>query len=229
MIPIVSITLLISGLFFAFITLKIFYSYRKTKEEKIKNFLMSTLFLTITFLLTATPGIIFTDLIVINFLFLLYPLFVFLSLAYFGTIPLKIMDLKKTEKIFFYAIVAIALLVTFFNLLKWGPAIVHYEGRFVYWEDARGITMNTIIGIIFSLMSLLIIIFFIVQGLKSQEKYVRQRTFFLIGGLVSFIIASIINFVVGASPQIYITSLISTFFFILAGVFVLAGVYYRKQ
>jgi len=229
MVPIVSIFNLISVLFFTGITLKLYFSYRRTKDEKLGNFFKTFLFLTILMILLASPGLIFTNLKTIGFIFIIYPLFSFLALAYLGIIPLKIMGWIKIRQVFLKGMIGIASLIALFNLFNWGPAIVHHQNSFIYWEDTRGVTMNIILGIILGLGLLLIIAFFLTQGFKSSERYIRIRAFLIAMGLVSLVGTSVINFILGASAQIYITSLLATLFNILAASLILAGIYYKPK
>jgi len=229
MIPINSICLLISGLFFLVVTLKIYLSYEKSREEKIGNFYKSVLFLSFTQILSSTPGLIFNDLNVIGFIFLVYPFFVFLALAHFGTIPLQILRWKKTEKIYFNAMIMFGLSITVLNALKLTPAVAHFSGPFVYWQDSRGVVMNALIGLMLSVTMLTIVAFYFFQGFKSNEKYIRRRAFVMAAGLLNLVIGSVINFIVGGSPNIYITSLISTLFFMLSGILLLTSAYYKTN
>jgi len=229
MIPINSICLLTSGLFFSFISFKVYFSYRKNNEGKIGNFFNSLLFLSLTFVLTSTPGIVFEDLSVIGYIFLVYPFFIFLALAYFGIIPLQILGWKKTEKAFFSGTIILGLVIALLNVAKMRPAVIHRVGKFVYWQDGRGVAMNVMIGATLSSAMLLLIAFFIIQGLKSSEKRIRNRAFIIAAGLFNLMVGSVINFIVGGSPNVYVASLVSTFFFILAGVFLLVSTYYKPS
>ena len=218
MIPIVSIFNLISALFFGSIALKLYFSYQKNKDEKLGDFFKVFLFFTILLALIASPGLIFSNREVIGLIYAIYPLFAFLALSYLGIITLKLMGWKKIKEIFFKGIIGVAFLITFFNLLNWSPARVYYETPFVYWEDTRGVIMNVILGVIYSLGLLMLIIFFLVQGFKSSERFVRMRSILIAGGLLSLALTTIVNFIIGALAKIYITSLIATIFNILADI-----------
>jgi hypothetical protein len=227
--PIVSILNLISALFFGSITLKLYFSYRENKDENVGDFLKASLFLTILLILIASPGLLLTNSRIIGLIYAIYPFFAFLSLGFFSRIPLRIIGWERIKKIFFKGVIGIASLITLLNLLNLGPAIVYHQDSFIYWKDTRGIIMNVVIGIVFSFNLLLVITFFLVQGFKSSERFVRARSIFISAGLLSFALVSIVNFIFGALAQIYLASLLATFFNILAAFLILAGIYYKPK
>jgi len=227
--PIVSISNLISGLIFGIVSLKLYFSYRKTKDEKIRDFFLAFLFLTLSLLLLATPGLVFTNLKIIGLIFAFYPFFVFLGFAYLGIIPLKILSWLKIQKIFFWGIIIIGVLITVFSIINWKPAVFYSQDPFVYWEDTRGVILNTIIGGFFGLGILLVMIFFFLQGIKSEDKYIRRRAFIIIGGLMILMLMGLTNFVFGASPQQYLTSVIASFLGISAGLIIIFSIFYKRK
>ncbi len=227
MIPINSICLLTSGLFFALITLKIYLSYVKSKEEKVGNFYRSVLFLSLTQILASTPGFVFDDPVIIGWIFLVYPFFALMALAYFGTIPLQILGWNIAARAYFNTTVLLGLVITIVNTIRTRPAIVHYSGKFVYWQDGRGVVMNTVIGITLSTIMIALVGFYYYQGSKSEESYVRRRAFVVAAALLCLVIGAVVNFIIGSSPNIYLPSLISTFFFILSGIFLLISTFYK--
>ena len=229
MIPIVSIFNLISALFFGFVSLKIYLSYKKNKEEKLRNFLKTFIFLSALLFLIASPGLVFKDLKAIGLVYAIYPFFAFLAIAHLGAVPINIMDWQRMQKIFFRGIVLIAFLITLVNIFNWGPANLHYQDSFVYWEDARGTVMNIVLGIVLGLIILLVTLFFIIHGVRTTEKYLRVRAFLIAGGLMTLIITAATNFILGASAQIYITSLVATLLNILAAILIMAGIYYKPK
>ncbi|MFH1509818.1 MAG: hypothetical protein ABID67_01555 [Candidatus Nealsonbacteria bacterium] len=229
-IPIVSISNMISSLVFLFVAGKIYFSYKRSKDEKIgdlaKFFILTTVFL----FLIGAPGLIVNDLKIIGFLFAIFPSFALIALAHLGIIPLKIMYWERAEKFFFKGLIAITFLITAINLFNWGPATVYYRNSFIIWQDTRGILMNNILGTVFGLGILLIIIFFIIQGFKSSESYLRIRAFLIASGLFSFFISTLVNFIFSASSQSYIISQFLAILFVnLAAVLMMMGTYYKSK
>ncbi|MFC1629837.1 hypothetical protein ACFL11_01310 [Patescibacteria group bacterium] len=229
MIPIVSISNLVSGFIFGSVTLKVYFSYRRTKDIKMRDFFISFFFLSLTMFLLAMPGLLFTNLKIISLAFAIYPLFNFMSLIFISFIPLRILEWNRIKEVFKNVMIAAAVLITILNIINWGPAVVHFEDPFIYWEDTRGELMNAIIGVAIGIALLLVIIFFIIQGLQSSGYYVRMRAFLLAGGLAGLIGLGLVNFVLGASAQQYITSIVGSLFGVLGGLLMFLGVFYKYK
>lgn len=227
MIPVVSISNLISALFFTAVVAKLHSSYKKTKDEKIKDFFLSFLFLSLTLFLLATPGLIFTDLEVIGLVFSIYPLFLFISLIFLAFIPLKILRWQKMRRAFLFVTIVTILIITTVNLANLSPAAVHNQDNFIYWEDPRGMLIDNVIGLTLGAWLLLVISLFIFHGFKSKDKYVRLRASFIAIGLLILLAEVVVNFIFGAVSNIYITSVIASSLGILAGIIMLLGVLYK--
>ncbi len=227
MIPVVSLSNLISALFFSGITLKLYFAYKKTKDGKIENFFKAFFLLTTVFFLLATPGLVFTNLKILGLVFSVYPSLAFLGFIYLGLIPLKILNWKKGEKIFLGAMIAITILMTVLNLIHWGPAVVHSQSPFIYWEDTRGSLVNSVLGALLGLGLLSVIIFFLLNAIRASDKYVRIRAFLIMAGLLVLSLMVLINFVFGTIAQPYITSTIASFLGIFSGFILFFGVFYR--
>lgn len=229
MFPLVSIFNLITLPFLIFIASRLYASFRKTKNKNIGYFFVTFVFLIILEALLASPGLILKGLINIGVVFAIYPFFGLLSLAFLGLIPFNILGWKKAEKFFLLTIIIISFFITIINLIKLQPAVIHYQQPFIYWEDTRGMAMNFFIGIFITLILLYISAFFIFNGLKSSDRYIRKRSFLISGGAAGILLATIINFVLGVIGQKYINSLISTFLLILSSIIIFVGVYYKSQ
>jgi len=101
MFSIVSFSLLVAGLLFFPVAFRLYFSFKKTKDQNIKYFLSAVVFLTITFLYSSAPGIWLKGSNSVGFVLQTYPFFIFLALAYFGRIPLAIIRDEKSSRIFF--------------------------------------------------------------------------------------------------------------------------------
>ena len=108
-------------------------------------------------------------------------------------------------------------------------AIVYQQSPFIYWEDTRGAAMNLFIGILTGLTLIYLSLFFLINGFRSSDKYVKSRSFLVGSGLAVFIIGVVINFVFGASnsPYKYIGTVISTCVGVLSCIMIFIGV--RKK
>lgn len=228
MIPIVSVSHLIVLPFLIFIVFRLYFSFREKREKNIGYFLLVFLMLIIMEGILAIPGLVLKDPIKISTVFALYPFFTFLSLCFAGALPFSILKMKKTEISFLVLMFIAAVSVTVINLSNVRSPETYYRLPFVYWEDTRGETMNMFIGIIGALVLLFITFFFLINGLKSSERYVRLRSFLISGGMGTFLLAAVINFVLGAIFHQYITTLISTFLLIVGSVSVFIGVRYKQ-
>ncbi|MDO8424558.1 MAG: hypothetical protein Q7S70_01300 [bacterium] len=228
MIPLVSISHLIALPFLAFVAFRLCLSFQRTKEKNIRYFFLVFLMLTIMGSLLASPGLIFKSLTKIDTVFALYPMFVLLSLGFFGAIPFNILNKKRAEKLFLGVMFFMAIFVTMINLGNIQPAIVQQQPPFIYWEDTRGLPMNIFLGVISGLILCSLLVFFLINGLKSPDRYVKIRSFLISGGIISLFLAAIINFAFGAILRQYVTSLISTFLIIISSIFVFTGVLYKK-
>lgn len=231
MIPLVSISNLITLPFLIVISFRLFLSFLGTKDKNIGYFFTAFALLTIMEGLVASPGLIFKNLIQIGTVFAIFPFFVFLGLGFWGAIPFSILKLKKVERIFLICLLLIAIFTTVINLNNVQSAVVYQYPPFIYWEDTRGTAMNIFIGLLSGLILLFIILFFFINGLKSNKRYVRVRSFLISGGVAGFFLASIINFVVGASHSTYkyMSSLTSALLLILSSIIIFAGIHYKNK
>ena len=99
---------------------------------------------------------------------------------------------------------------------------------FIFWEDTRGPIINILTGAGLGILVLWNIGFFVYNAIKSDDKYVRMRSFFLSGGMLCFLIASITDYIFGVNPNIFYISLYTSFWDFLAIIFLLLAIYYKK-
>lgn len=229
MIPIVSICNLVSGLFFSGITLKLYFTYRKTKNENIWNFFISSFCLTLVLLLLASPGLVSTNLKIIGLVYAVYPSLALLSFIYFGLIPLRILEWRAVKQIFFWGMVIATISITTSDLINFGSAVIYYHPPYIYWESTRDASVNISLGITLGFGLLSVMIFFLLHALKSSEKYVRLRSFLIVGALIGFALMVFTNFVFGASAPNPLTSVIASILGILSGFLLLSGVLYKTS
>lgn len=229
MIPIVSISHLITLPFLIFITFQLFLSFQGTKKKNVGYFFLVFLILLIMEGILASPGLVFKDPVKISRVFAFYPFFTFLSLGFAGALPFSILKMKKTEIIFLLLIFITAISITMINLSNVRPAVTYSRPPFIYWEDTRGEIMNIFIGIVGGIVLLFITFFFLINGLKSSERYVRIRSFLISAGMATFLLAAVVNFVLGVVFQQYITTLSSVFLLITGSILVFSGVRRKKE
>jgi len=229
MIPIVSLSHLIVLPFMMFISWRLYLSFKETKEKNVGYFFLAFLMMTIMEVILTTPGLVFKNPLEISTAFSFYPFFMLLLLTSISAIPFSILKMKKTEIIFIVLMFLTAVITSSINLNNVKPAVIYYNAPFVYWEDTRGETMNIFLGALGAVILIFITFFFLINGLKNQERYVKIRSFLISGGMAIFLLAAVINFVLGAIfIKQYVTTLISTFLLIAGSISVFVGVRYKK-
>ena len=231
MIPIVSFSHIVTIPFLLFISFRLFPSFFKTKDKNIGYFFATFAFLTIMEGLLASPGLIFKDSIEVGIVFAIYPFFLFLSLSFFAAVSFNIMKWEKTKRIFLIVMFIIAISITIINLINLQPAVTYQHPPFAYWEDTRGAAVNIFIGILSGLILMFIVFFYLFNGLKSLERYVRIRSFLIGGGTAGFFFSAIINFVSGSSLSAskYISSIMASFVLLLSCIIIFVGVRYKYK
>jgi len=229
MIPIVSICNLATLPFFIFILFRLYFSFKGTNDKNIGYFFVAFFAMAIVEGLLATPGLLLKDLIKIDTVFAIYPFFLFLCLGSLAAIPFHILKWETAGKFFFICFILITLFVTAIDIINIKEAVVYKSQPFIYWEDTRGVPINTLIGIITGLILSSIAFFFFLNGLKSAEKYVRTRSLIIGSGIGMFLLAGIANFIFGSMGQEYknIISLITVFILILSSMIMFIGVNYK--
>lgn len=229
MIPIISISGIVIFVFLLFATIKVYSSYRKRGGKIMSYYLKVFISFDIASIIFMSNGILIKNLEVINLIFNLYTFFYFLALAYFTALIFEIIDKQTLKKVFFSIIVIFGFTLSFISAFSWQPAVMTIQEPFVFWEDARGSTINNLTGIGLAIPTLWIIIFFLYKGIKSYEKYVRIRSFFLSGSMICFLIASITDFIFGANPNIFYISIYTCFWAILAIALFVFAIYYKQE
>lgn len=194
-----------------------------------KYFFYSFFFLAVTMFLLSTDGIIFQGLKTIGFMHAVDPFFAVLALVCIGAVPLNLMKRDKLKNIFFKIFAVLAVVVLIISLYNWKPVSVYQQGRFIYWGDSRGLFVNVTIGLVSSLTLLTVVVFFVIQGLKAKEKFVKTRAFLIASGLTIIAIMSVLNYIVGAILTPYVLRLICTIMNVFAGMLILRGIYYGPK
>jgi len=230
MIPINSICYLIATPVYAVIAIKLYLSYRKYGDPILKNFFKSGLFLWALMFILSLPGIVFNDLMLISLVFAVYPFFALMALAYLAYVPLEILGWYRQKKIYSVFMLAFASMILIMDFLNWKPAIIYLTRYpYVFWGDTRGNFVNILIGLVLVTTLLLTAAFFIVNGLKHRDKYIRLRAFFIAGTLFGIMMGSLINFLFRNILGEAIASLISAIVFIISGILLFLSVLYKQK
>lgn len=228
MIPVVSIGNLISFVVSLAAASRLYFSYRRTKEAKVNDFFKAFLFLAVYMGLLATPELVFKNPKIIELVSLEISLFFgYLCIAYLTKIPLEILHWEKLKKIYFQGLIVFGLLITLINVVTIQPAVYHSQGQFVFWEDNRGLAINLVSGFVFGIGAISSALFFFIGGLKAEDKHIKTRAFIITGGLFIMTVAAFINYIFGASPQSFLSSVAASFLVAAGTLILLAGVYYK--
>jgi hypothetical protein len=229
MIPIINITGLAALFCLFFLIIRLYSSYGRTKNIMIGYFLKAFLSFTAAMFIVITNGIIFKDLRIIGLIFNIYPFFYFLGLGYFTMITFQIIGQPLIKKISFIILFIYGLAVSTIPAFEFKPAIMTVQPPFIFWEDARGPLINNLVGVGVAIPILWFIFFFLFNGIKNKEPYVRKRSFLLSAGMTCFLVAGITDFIFGFNPDIFYVSLYTAFWGILAAGFFILAVQYKKD
>jgi hypothetical protein len=192
-------------------------------------FLKAFLSFTVMMLMTMAAGTVFKDLKTINFIFNVYPFFYFLGLSYFVMITIHIIGKPFLKKILFWVLIIWGVGISIIPTIEQKEALMVVQPPFVFWEDVRGSLMNNLIGVGLAVPILWFIFFFIYNGIRNRDEYVRKRSFLLSVGMTCFLIAGITDFIFGSNPNIFYVSIYTAFWGIVAAGFFIIAVEYKKE
>ena len=139
------------------------------------------------------------------------------------------MNRKTAKKIAFTAITIFGFILSLVTVIKLEPAIMYTQGNFVFWEDTRGSLINNLTGIGLAIPVLWIIIFYLYNAFKSEDKHVRNKSLFMVAGMVSFVLGAITDFVFGSNPNIFQISIYTGFWYVVTIVMMFMAVEYKKD
>lgn len=220
MIPLLHIITLFEFLFCLFAVRKLYYSYKKTKNESINNFLRAFGALGVYFGIVSLPGLVVNNPFWVQVIYTLSypPLFfasIFLLLVVFNILNLRFFPLI-TIFVVLMMVINTMLNITFFDK-AWIPNSI---GPFYYWAEGTPLLVQIINGISILILTLINSLFFWIEGWKVEKGLMRTRSFFIASGLSFLISAAISNYIV----SVYLaSSFLGPIFAILAGLLALIG------
>ncbi|MBM3257676.1 MAG: hypothetical protein FJZ05_00445 [Candidatus Nealsonbacteria bacterium] len=229
MIPIVTISSIPALILMLFISYRIYSSYRKTKSRTINYFLKVFLSFLVGGLLFLPNGTLIKNPEIINLIFNIYPFFFFLGTAYNVALTFEIIDKQILKKFSFAMIVIYGLIICIIPAMEWQAAPMYVSEPFVFWEDTRGPLFNALTGIGILLPLLWIVVFYLYNGLKSDDKYIRNKSLLMVGSFLFFLFGNITDYIFGADTNIFYISLYTAFWYIVAIVLLFLVVEYKKE
>lgn len=204
----------------------LYSSWKKTKNEMLKNFMLMFVFVAIfmlimgamDYLLVLRQDLIETKSSIPGFLFAFAHIFMILAISFFNVIPFRIL-VPRVKNIGFWLAFGtglIPIVVAFTNLIL--PTV---EARITHYNV--GILVSASIGI----WALIFIagfggIFFLYQGFKTKEHFVKVRSIILGIGFLLWIVGGPLHDF-ATTTAIYLFAdvlLLASFIVILSGIYV---------
>lgn len=183
--------------------LKLFQTYRTSKNSSILDFAKFYFFLMLFFLtlVLAIPKTFFQSGAIGALFFASSYFFVFVACGYFLKIPLNILR----QNLGSYALLGFLILGTLASIISHfitPPAKIVKINYFNYIKSDEPSWFSMTAGGLLALGLLSSIIIFFIQGKKNKTHIIRIKSFFLSGGMLLLFFASIINFVLIYLPSL---------------------------
>ncbi len=205
MIPVVSISNLITFLVSSFISVYLWRAYKKKKEERLRYFLYFFISMSLFFLFLTAPFLIFKSTFLITLSVTVAISFLYLILAFISSVSLRILNWRKTEKVF---LIIILFSLSFYYLMifiNFEPVCVSISGDFLYWVVPHSRIFwkigSMVNGIVSGIILLPTIIFFFIGGFRNEKGFIRKRAFLMGTGIFFLTLAGIVNFIIGSIPN----------------------------
>ncbi len=228
MIPLVSIGNFVSFIAYLIATLLAFISYRKRKIKFTLYFLINFILLAIWFFIISTPGLIFNDPKIVGLVLLFSCVLIYLPIANFFYIGLESLNLIALKKIILFLIPLFIVFTIFTGFKDLKPARLIVQGDFIYWLSQVKPIIRLLIGAVTFICGLIFSFSFLFHGIKSKEKKVLIRATIIVSGMIFLLLASVINFLAGATPSPLTLSFASFSAAVSAFLFV-GGVLYKIE
>lgn len=228
MIPIFSILCVFSVIanFFCFLWLHL--AYRKTKQELTDKFSKVFLFTTLFWFFPALPRLVINDLRLIQISLDIGLFFAYVAMVYILFLPFQVYYHKNPPRYLFVAIIGLGVILLLFNFFGGKLAFIHHRGNFVFWSENRNPLINVISGFLSGVAAIVGGIFFLVEGLKNQDKEIRLRSFLISSAIFFTILGSGIRLIFGSLIDIFFSTLIGLLFGMASAVFMILAFVFVK-
>lgn len=183
--------------------IKLFWSYRASRNSPVLDFAKFYFFLMCFFLvlLLAIPGIFFEVGRTEELLFASSYFFVFVACGYFLKIPLNIFR-QNLGNYVFIGFIMLGIIASVVNPFITPPAEIIKVNYLSYIKSAEPQWFSATAGGFLALTVLSSIIFFFIQGVKSKTRLIKIKSFLLSGGMMFLFFASLINFILIYLPSL---------------------------
>lgn len=229
MIPIISLSTLVTLVFGVFTVIRFNSLYKKTNDIKLYYLYKAFLFLSFGMVLLSLPGVLVKNLKIIDLAYDIYPLFFVISQAYFISITFNILGAEKARKVVFFLMAILGLVISVFPAINMASARVGTQGPFIFWEDTRGDLMNILLGLAMTVPSLWFVFFFLWNGITAQDGFIRRRAFLMSAGMVSWVMLGLTDYIFGAFLGTISLSVVTVLFAYIFFTCFLIAIYRKEQ
>jgi len=188
--------------------------------------------LTLYFSILTFPDLLynlgFRNILVLSVVQLNAQIYLHLATIAFVIIPLKMLGVRKIERMFL-VVLFLSLLFTIFVSFYWfEPSTLMVKGNFFHlslWREKPWLRAKD--GIVLGFSSLFATFFFFVKGFRSSVDFVKKKSLLLGIGITGLTLAAFVNYIGGAVPKFWVLVLASLFA-IFGMCFVWWGAVYQK-
>lgn len=194
MIPLHHIITSLDSLVCIFIAIKVFGSYRKTRDKNLKYFLLVFFALGIFFGLASLPSLVINDPQIVQIIYVLFYIPISISSFSLFLICFRIFG-NKLAYIGMVLNVILAIGIFALNILNFTPASIKRFGLFYYWAEGTPSWLSVLFGAFLGLLLIFNSTLYLTGGLKSKELVATARAIRMTAGFLVFLIAASFYFV----------------------------------
>ena len=232
MIPLLHLTTLVSAFFCLFAVLRLYSSYKKTKNRDVGDFLKAFVSLGVYFFLVSIPVLPFVGASWVQALYIAANAPIMLSALFLFRAGLRILGFFYLSKIIFFLTILLVGFIVLLGVIFFSPATQRTFGIFYHWgSDSQPFWLVAFTGFSIMLLAIGCSITFFLGGLKSGEKFIKTRSFLIGGGIAFLIAAAFLNWIIPHYLQgaiRWVAGLSASFVALLGLFFMLWGVYYKE-
>lgn len=219
----------ISWCFSAFVSFliarKLYFSYKESKDENLGYFAKTFVLLSAFFFFISLPGLTLKDPFLVQISYLLSWVFLLPTPFLVYSILANLLGFRRFKKFLFpitFPLIGIFLVL---NALYFSPAKLRIFGNYWYWSEGTPIWLQIFGGGFVGLLTLLAGVFFFINGLQSEEKSVRTRSFLIGGGFTILFLGCLSGYILFLVSPILVT--FSGFLTLVGIVTMYAGIRYE--
>ena len=193
MIPIVSLTHLVSVLVSGTMALRLLRQYQQNPSLKLKLFTWFYFLFGLNWLMAAVPGIFSQDAQLIALFNIISFMFIYASVAVAIYIPFSFIERKDFGYIAIAIVIIGSIIFAIGRILYFQDSVVEYVPPFVYWRPVFPGWLRLMTGGVTATASLIFIIIFFHLGIKNKAQHmVYYRSIALAGGMSLLFVAAVI-------------------------------------